>query len=313
MISGKLDEINDGVVHYESPARSEARLVTKLHFNRFVHTEGALYAIALSISTLKLLAQGRLDEQMPGVEGVDEILPMPDAGQLPGVSQFWLLRRDEVRPIAIPDGTDGTDGVRRPVTAIATWPALRGVVRVNAILPIPDMQGTGGKSYYWVFHTVGNEQVYRIISIAGGAEHTDALVTQDRSLTEWTSLTGVSHVDTFLPIPDLQRTDGKSHYWVFHTTQDMQTYRVISIADGQQHTDTQEQGDNPLTGWPSLTGVAKVHAFLAVPTMRNAAGKTHFWVFHGNRVRTISVAHGRGHADTMVGDDRPLREWDNVE
>jgi Dyp-type peroxidase family len=313
MVSGRLDQINDGVVHYECPTDLGARLVTKLAFHRFVHTEGALYAIALSISTLRLLAQGRLDEQMPGVAGVDEILPMPDAGQLPGVSQFWLFRRDEVRPIAIPDGNDGTDGVRRPVTAIATWPALRGITQINAILPIPDMQGAGGKSYYWVFHTIGNEQVYRIISIANGAEYTDALVAQDRGLSLWPSLTGVSHVDAFLPIPDMQRTDGKSHYWVFHTTQDKQAYRVISIADGQLHTDTQERGDNQLTAWPSLTGVAKVTTFLGVPTMRNAAGKTHFWVFHGNRVRTISVAHDRGHTDTMVGDDRPLNVWDNVD
>jgi hypothetical protein len=308
MISGRLDQINDGVVNYECAPQPVAKAVTPLQFSRFVRTEGALYTIVPSISTLRLLAQGDLIADPPADAGIDEILPIADLQRFAGVSHYWLLRRTDVVPIAVADGSDDTDHTDRPVSTIDSWPALSGISRIAAVVPIPDMQRGRGKSYYWVFHTIDQEQVYRIISIADG-RHTSVLEAPDRGLDQWRSLHGVSHVDAFLPIPDMHRTDGNSYYWVFHTGPDGQSYRVISIADGQQHTDTQERHDEPLTGWQSLTGVTTVDAFLPVPAMQRAAGKSHFWVFHGDRVRTISIADGTVHADTMVRPDRPLSEW----
>jgi Dyp-type peroxidase family len=310
MISGKLahNEPHKGIIHYESRSEAGASVTTPIQLQRFVRTEGAVYTFVPSISTLKLLAQGRVTEHVSRVEAVDEILPVPDLQRFNGISQYWLFDRSGYRPIAIPDDGETTDRVQRPAGAIAAWPALRDVTKVDAILPIPDLQRNGGKSHYWVFHTVRNKQVYRIISITGGT-HTSALEVADRNLDMWTSLAGVSQVDAFLPMPDLQRSQGRSHYWVFHTSEGKQVYRVISIADGPEHADTEERDDRELNLWKSLIDITKVDAFLPVPAMQRAAGKSHFWVFHGNRVRTISIADGRRHTDTPAQEDRPLGEW----
>ncbi|WP_051970740.1 Dyp-type peroxidase [Kitasatospora azatica] len=313
MISGKLPpRINDGTVHFESQTDTAKRITTQLNFKRFVRTEGAVYTFAPSISTLKALAKGQLDGHVPTAAAVDQIVPVPDQQRFNGVSQYWLFQRDKVRPIAVEDGRDSTDRVLRPTDDISSWRALSGVGRIDAVLPFPDMQRVGGKSWFWVFHTVGTEQLYRIISIADGERHTSTLEKEDRRLGLWKSLDGVSQVDAFLPVPDLQRNAGKSWFWVFHTVQGKQLYRLISVADGERHTDVRERGDNELGLWESLTGITRVDAFLPVPWQQRAAGQSRFWVFHQNQVRTISVADGERHPDTRVTEDRPLGEWVNL-
>lgn len=318
MICGYIPDSNEGVINYESAAPDGTdRQCTPLSIKRFVRTEGAVYAFAPSISTLKALAEGRLDGRTPTAARVDEIVAVPDLQRSSGVSQYWLFAQDKVRMIVVPDGSDTTDRVLRPTSDITGWPALQGMARVDAVVPVPDRQRVGGKSLYWLFHTAGAAQVYRIISIADGERHTSRVEMPDRGLDQWRSLKNVTRVDAVLPVPDRQRVGGESRYWVFHTVtaadgRSRQVYRMISIADGDQHTDTQVREDAELGQWASLAGIDRVDAFLPVPTMQRAAGKSHFWVFHRQGVRTISIADGEQHTDTRVRDDRNLGEWVNL-
>lgn len=318
MICGYIPDSNEGVINFESAAPDGTdRRTTPLSIKRFVRTEGAVYAFAPSISTLKALAEGRLDGDAPAPAPVDDILPVPDQQRSGGNSRYWLFQRDKVRTVVVPDGSDTTDRVLRPTSDIALWPALQGVARVDAVIPVPDQQRIAGKSLYWVFHTTGAAQVYRVVSIADGERHTSRLETPDRGLDLWQSLNGVTRVDAVLPVPDRQRVGGESRYWVFHAPtaaegRTKQVYRMISIADGQRHTDTRVREDGELGLWRSLAGVDRVEAFLPVPTMQRAAGKSHFWVLHRGGVRTIAIADGEQHTDTLVSEDRPLGQWVNV-
>ncbi|WP_051450721.1 Dyp-type peroxidase [Actinospica robiniae] len=325
MISGRLPgsgeaqaPINDGCIHFESvDAEGTERRCTPLTLRRFVRTEGAVYAFAPSISTLKALAEGRLDGHMPTTARVDEIVAVPDLQRVGGVSRYWLFQQGKQRTIVVPDGDDGTDLVLRPTDDIASWPALVDVRRVDAVLPVPDIQRVGGKSWYWVFHSIGSAQMYRIISIADGERHTSKLEVADRPLSAWRSLQGVARIDAILPVPDRQRVGGESRYWIFHTPaaaagHGAQKCRMISIADGHEHLDSGAGGDSELSRWTSLAGVEKVDAFLPVPTMQRAAGKSHFWVLHPQGVRTVSIADGEQHRDTLVGADRALGQWVNL-
>ncbi|WP_052442818.1 Dyp-type peroxidase [Streptacidiphilus neutrinimicus] len=317
MIAGRLPDENAGVLHYESAAPDgTGRTTTPLEVRRFVRTEGAVYAFAPSISALKALAQGRLPGGTPTAARVDALLAVPDVQRVGGASHFWMFQRDRLRTVVLPDGQDTTDLVLRPTQDFAGWPALEGVSSVDTIVPIPDLQRVGGRSRYWLFHTVSGTQVYRIVSVADGAAHTTKVEVADRGLDLWRSLAGVSRVDAVLPVPDMQRVGGVSWYWVFHTVaaggRERQVYRLVSIADGDRHTDTRLRDDAGLDLWPSLTGIDRVDAFLPVPTMQRAAGKSHFWAFHPGGVRTVSIADGEQHTDTRVHDDRPLRDWVNL-
>ncbi|MBR7833700.1 Dyp-type peroxidase [Actinospica durhamensis] len=325
MISGRLPEsdeggpaLNDGLIRYES-ANSEGtgRQSTPLALRRFVRTEGAVYAFAPSISTLKALAEGRLDGHTPTTARIDEIVAVPDQYRVGGVSRYWLFQQDRQRGIVVRDDEESTDLVLRPSDDLANWPALAGVRRVDAVLPVPDRQRVGGKSWYWIFHTTGGTQLCRTISIADGERHVSALEEADRALSGWRSLQGVAHLDAVLPVPDRQRVGGESLYWVFHTPaaaggSERQLHRIISVADGTQHTDTLVRADAELTTWSSLAGIDKVDAFLPVPALQRAAGKSHFWVFHRDGVRTVSIADGARHTDTLVGEDRALGQWVNL-
>ncbi|MEY9936634.1 Dyp-type peroxidase [Streptacidiphilus sp. MAP5-3] len=316
MISGRLPKINEGVLQYES-TNAEGPRTTPLSMRRFVRTEGAVYAFAPSISTLKALAQGRLDGHTPTSARVDAFLPVADQQRFGGVSQFWMFQQDKVRTIAVPDSRETTDMVLRPTSDLTGWPALENVARLDALLPVADLQRIDGRSSYWLFHTRNGKQVFRMISIADGPRYTSKVEVADRELTPWRSFSGVAHVDAVLPVPDQQRVGGKSGYWVFHTVtgtdgRERQVYRMITITDGPRRADELVRSDRELTLWESLRGVDRVDAFLPVPTMQRAAGKSQFWVFHRQGVRTVSIADGERHTDTRVRDDRPLGEWVNL-
>lgn len=327
MISGKLpaaDEatprLNDGRVHYESAQPDgTGRRTTPLTLKRFVRTEGAVYAFAPSISTLKALAQQRLDGHMPGRARIDAFLPAPDPRRIGGTSRFWMFQQAAVRTIVAPDGDEGTDMVLRPTEDLASWAALAGVNRIDAVLPVPDMQRVGGKSAYWVFHGggTGGTQRCRMISVADGEGHATAIEEPDREIGRFRSLAGVARVDAVLPVPDRQRVGGESRYWVFHTADAggggaRQLWRTISIADGPQHEDTKVDSDSELNRWGSLAGIESIDAVLPVPSMQRAAGASRFWVLHRGGVRTISIADGERHKDTKVGEDRALGQWVNL-
>lgn len=320
-VPGKDPVIAEAEVDYESADADGTIRHTPLTFRQFVRTEGSVYAFMPSISTLKALSEGRLVPQsgqqaeqqtaQPGGRAYpcDAFLPVPDRQRKDGQSQYWVFHGGLYRKISVGDGFDYVDRVVKGDAPYAARPSLKGVGRIDCVLPMPDLQDPGGKSWYWVFHSTGGRQLYRAVSVTGGTGHGDVQERGDRDLTAWASLRGVEQVDCFLPVPDQQRVAGKSWYWVFHTTGGRQLYRMISIADGSAHTDRWEREDWDLTAWPSLGGIRRVDCFVPVPDRQRVAGQSQYWVFHGENYRRISVADGIGHPDTQILRDRSCSAW----
>ncbi|NML51665.1 Dyp-type peroxidase [Streptomyces sp. R302] len=308
-----------GTLSYETPGRT-----TKLTLSQFVVTEGSVYAFVPSLRLLRLLGDGRLTDKPPAVlRTTDAFLPLPDLQRSGGKSWYWAYGTggDGIpvcRTLSIADGDDHTDVRERPDRPLTTWPCYDGVTKVDAILPVPDEQRVDGRSRFWLFHTVEGRQAYRLISVADGAEsglppeQAARIDRPDRSLSAWVSLNGVEQVDAFLPVPDLQRADGKSYYWVFHTLMGAQVYRLISVADGRGHQDAIERGDRGLDLWRSLAGIERVDEFLAVPDMQRINGLSLFWAFHQDKYRIIVIRDGRGHEDQITVEDRPLTVWTSL-
>ncbi|WP_206671027.1 Dyp-type peroxidase [Streptomyces sp. CB01881] len=322
---GKDPVIAEAQVDYESLGADGAIKHTPLSFQQFVRTEGSVYAFMPSITTLKALSEGRLVPQaaqqaggrlpQPGGKGYpcDTFLPVPDQQRKGGQSQYWVCHDGLYRKISVADGMTSTDALVKGDAPYGARPALQGVGRIDCVLPFPDQQNPDGKSWYWLFHTVGNKQVYRVASITAGSRHGDTKERDDRDLTAWPSLQGVERVDCFLPVPDQQRVNGKSWYWVFHTTGGHQLYRLVSVADGSAHTDTWERADWDLTAWASLQGIGKVDCFLPVPDQQRVNGQSQYWVFHGENYRRIAVSDGAGHRDFQVLRDRSCNLWSSLQ
>ncbi|MDH6109092.1 hypothetical protein P3T36_005985 [Kitasatospora sp. MAP12-15] len=120
---------------------------------------------------------------------------------------------------------------------------------VDTFLPYPDMQRKNGKSWFWLFHTINGDQLYRVISIADGTQHTDVLEVPDTRISDFSCFSGINRISCILAMPDRQRVDGVSTYWVFHQGR----YRIVSIADGSAHEDRIVVPDRSVTLWNSLT------------------------------------------------------------
>ncbi|MFD0401855.1 Dyp-type peroxidase [Kitasatospora sp. NPDC127121] len=183
----------------------------------------------------------------------------------------------------------------------------------DEFLAVPDQQRRGGQSQYWVFHA----DRCRRISVADGSAHTDRMVDGDTGLTAWTCLQGVGRVDCVLPMPDLQNPDGKSWYWVFHSTAGRQQYRAVSITcGGGSTTSAVERQDRDLGAWNSLGGVDRMDCFLPVPDQQRVGGKSWYWAFHTTggrqRYRLVSVADGAAHTDVCERTDRELSQWGSL-
>ncbi|MDH6705360.1 Dyp-type peroxidase family [Kitasatospora sp. MAA19] len=324
-------------VDFESRDQDGTIRHTPVSFQQFVQTTGSVYAFMPSISVLKALCDGRLtpqgggqttgqggqtgQTQQPGggqqpkpqpvkAYPCDEFLPVPDQQRRGGQSQYWAFHGDRCRLISVADGSAHTDRKVEDDTWLNTWSCLQGVGRVDCILPMPDLQNPGGKSWYWVFHSTSGRQQYRAVSITcGGGSYTTALERADRDLTAWGSLSGVGQVDCWLPVPDQQRVGGKSWYWVFHTTSGRQQYRLCSIADGSAHTDVRERTDREISQWGSLNGLSRVDCFLPVPDCQRVGGQSEYWAFCGQSYRRISIADGSGHPDRLVSGDRSCDAW----
>ncbi|WP_406198280.1 Dyp-type peroxidase [Kitasatospora sp. NBC_01560] len=317
-----IQEADD--VDFESRGPDGAVRHTPLSFQQFVQTQGSVYAFAPSVSTLKALADGRLTGQAQSRQGggstpkpgraypADEFVAVPDQWRKSGQSQFWACHGDRYRKIAVADGPAHTDRTVEADGLLSSQDCLRGIGRIDCVLPMPDLRNPAGKSWYWVFHTTGGRQQYRAVSVTCGSTHTGALERPDRDLTAWGSLGGVDRVDCFLPVPDQQRVGGKSWYWVFHTTGGRQRYRLVSVADGAAHTDVCERSDRELSQWGSLNGIAAVGCFLPVPDQQRVGGKSEYWVFHGENYRRISVSDGSGHPDRLVTGDRACSAWTSL-
>ncbi|MCG6493480.1 Dyp-type peroxidase [Kitasatospora sp. A2-31] len=312
-------------IDFESRGPDGAIKHTPLSFAQFVRTTGSVYAFAPSISTLRALADGRLvgRAQQGGQGGqttpaparaypVDAFVAVPDRQRQGGQTQFWACHGDRYRKISVDDGSAHTDRTVKGDTVLSGHDCFRGIGRIDCVLPMPDLQNPGGKSWYWTFHSTGGRQQYRTVSVTCGSGHTGALERADRDLTAWNSLAGVDRVDCFLPVPDQQRIGGKSWYWVFHTTGGRQRYRLISIADGAAHTDVIERTDRELSQWTSLGGITSVDCFLPVPDLQRVGGRSEYWVFHGESYRRIAVNDGSGHPDRQVAADRSCSGWNSL-
>ncbi|MFD7454520.1 Dyp-type peroxidase [Kitasatospora sp. NPDC059827] len=317
---------------------------TPVSFQQFVRTTGSVYAFMPSLGILRGLCEGRLtpvgqngsQTGQTGQSGTqtgqtgqtgtqtggqpkpqpvkaypcDEFVGVPDQYRKGGQSRYWAFHGDRCRVISVADGSAHTDRKVEDDTWLTSWTCLQGIGRVDCVLPVPDQQDPGGKSWYWVFHSTVGRQQYRLVSITcGGGRYTTALERSDRDLTSWGSLSGVGQVDCWLPVPDQQRVGGKSWYWCFHTTSGRQQYRLISIADGSAHTDVRERTDRELSQWSSLNGLSRVDCFLPVPDRQRVSGSSEFWVFCGQSYRRISIADGSGHPDRLVDGDRTCDNW----
>ncbi|MGK4579531.1 Dyp-type peroxidase [Kitasatospora sp. HPMI-4] len=333
LVSGQLATVNDGRVSWEGRNPAGERQTSTLDFRPFVHTRGALYCFTPSITTLRRLAQNRLtgeftETTQPVVTPqpvvtqnlpVDAVLPLPDVE-----GGYWTFQQGTIRlistgsqlgPLTTGEVTDRTGVVVKTVGPYSSWPALKGVTQIDTILPVPFEQRTGGKSSYWVFHTVGGQQVYRFITLAAAEPYTSQVVTEDRPVSKWNSLAAappVTRVDAFLPVPDMRPSgDGTYWYWVFHTTEVGQRYRLMSIGrSGQAYPDRLQRDDRQLSQWQSLKGVTRVDAFLPVTGMDDPSGGMHwYWVFNQDKYRVIMVDHGGNHPDYLVRQDRPTAVW----
>ncbi|MET8452582.1 Dyp-type peroxidase [Streptomyces sp. NPDC005209] len=192
---------------------------------------------------------------LAGVEQVDAILPVPDEQCMNGESAYWLFHtvngKQVYRRIAIALDARHTNRRTGDDLPIGYWRSCADIGRIDAVLPVPDMQRVGGKSYYWVFHTTPQGQVYRMIAVhdgrvySGGRTHPDELVRRDGNLTVWNSLQGISRVEAHAFVPGRSLVDDQTWTWIFHNQQ----YRLISIAGGDRHTDTRIREDRPNTAW----------------------------------------------------------------
>jgi hypothetical protein len=335
MIGGALSKIGDGDVSFETDSGSTRPTITTLHFQPFVHTEGSLYAFTPSLTTLRKLGEGRLDaaettgghthgrhKPQPHIKPgpIDEILPWADVE-----GRYWISSGNTVRVAGtdardvdqLTTGNDDTTGIvfGEPEN-LSAWDALRGVERVDAIWPVPDEQRLNGESSYWLFHTVNGTQYYRRIWIALNSRHTSRTSGRDMPLTNWRTALGtgtpVTHVDAVLPVPDMQHVNGRSQYWLFHTTPQGQRYRLVSITENPHHTDRLDRDDRDLTPWKSLNGITHIDALTFVLGKYQVNGTTWCWVQHDSgQYRTISIADGPGHHDTPIGNhhSRPNTPW----
>ncbi|MCC9309392.1 Dyp-type peroxidase [Kitasatospora sp. RB6PN24] len=288
-----------------------------LSFQRFVRTEGAVYAFLPSITMLKALADGRLPGEEPATgQPVDTFLPVPDRQPKDGKSWYWAFRtvagEQRYRAISIAHGNDHTDRKETDDQPVDTWDSFTGVTQVDCLLPFPDRQNVDGKTFYWLFHSTATQQRYRVVSIANGDDHRDAKEHDDAPLSTWPALDGVARVDFVLPVPDRQRVNGVSLYWVFHTLNGVQRHRVISIADGEQHANGIVRGDRRLAAWSSFAGIDKVTAVLPIPDMKQVGGRSWYWVFHRDRYRVVSMLNSGDHDDQIEVPDRPTGLWTSL-
>lgn len=104
-----------------------------LSFQQFVRTEGAVYAFAPSVSTLKALSEGLLpDKPQPEIgQPVDTFLAVPDRQREKGKSWYWAYRtvggKQFFRAISIADGDQHTDVLEKADQPISEWDSLAGV------------------------------------------------------------------------------------------------------------------------------------------------------------------------------------------
>ncbi|MEV4556247.1 Dyp-type peroxidase [Kitasatospora sp. NPDC049285] len=305
----------DGTVYWEHDDGEPV----KLGFQRFVKTEGTVYAFAPSITVLKALGDGRLPgrDQPELGQPVDAFWPVPDMQREKGKSWYWAFRtvggKQVYRLVSIADGSAHTDVKEAPDRPVAEWDSFDGVRRADFLLPFPDRQRVGGKTWYWLFHTPAlTAQVYRVISMEDGREHTDVQERPDAPLTAWKSLDGVVRVDFLLPVPDRQQVGGKSLYWLFHTRDGRQLFRVISIADGDHHEDALVVPDRLISDWDCFANITRITTILPVPDMQRLNGVSTYWVFHRDQCRTVSIADGGDHEDRIVEEDRSVGGWKSL-
>ncbi|CAL9598625.1 Dyp-type peroxidase [Streptomyces sp. enrichment culture] len=117
------------------------------------------------------------------VTHVDAVLPIPD--KQPGGDgryYYWVFHTtpagQRYRIISLQAG-GYRDRRESEDSAIALWTSLNGVEHVDAVQPVPGRQPGSAQNWYWVFH--GGR--YRVISVADGSAHADAVVHPDRPLT----------------------------------------------------------------------------------------------------------------------------------
>ncbi|MFI9365622.1 Dyp-type peroxidase [Kitasatospora sp. NPDC053057] len=192
---------------------------------------------------------------LKGVTQIDTILPVFDEQRVNGKSAYWVFHtvggKQVYRYITIGASEPYTSQLVADDQPVSRWRSFGGttpVTHVDAFLPVPDMRPAGdGSFWYWMFHNTPVGQRYRLISIGrSGNAHPDQLQRDDRQLSQWRSLEGVTRVDAFLPVLGKDDQSGGQHwYWVFHQDK----YRVIMVSHGGNHQDDLLREDRPTAVW----------------------------------------------------------------
>ncbi|MGW4694331.1 Dyp-type peroxidase [Kitasatospora cineracea] len=192
---------------------------------------------------------------LKGVTQVDTILPVFDEQRVDGKSAYWVFHtvggNQFYRYVTIGASEPYASQLVADDQPVSRWRSFGGatpVTHVDAFLPVPDQRPAGdGSFWYWMFHNTPVGQRYRLISIGrSGNAHPDRLQRDDRQLSQWRSLEGVTRVDAFLPVPGKDDPGGGQHwYWVFHQDK----YRVIMVDHGGNHQDDLLREDRPTAVW----------------------------------------------------------------
>ncbi|MBT2416345.1 hypothetical protein J7F01_29650 [Streptomyces sp. ISL-22] len=261
--------------------------------------KGPVHELSISGVDLSGLNQAKFTRGL-----VDAVLPIHDQHRDKGSSHYWAFSREVYRMMTIDDGAAHTDRELHGNRSVSDkWSSLKevGFHRIDAYVRVPD-----SASNYWVF----SDSKYATISIGPRPNHGDKRINGDRPIAgHWPSLEGVAQVDAILPVPDHQRVNGASRYWVFH--EDL--CRVIEIHDGTAHTDKLVTADRHISGlWPSLKGLVGIDTVLPVPDHQRVSGASRYWVASGNCYRLIEVQDGSDHPDKAVTGDRYITSWWNA-
>ncbi|WP_229822344.1 PLAT/LH2 domain-containing protein [Streptomyces netropsis] len=122
---------------------------------------------------------------LDGFSFLDAVLPVPGHQRVNGTSRYWVFCGDRYRLIEVEDGPAHANTIITPDRPVGQWAAFEGWTHVDAFLPVPDHQGVDDKSRYWAF----SGDHYRIIEIDHGVGHADTLVSGDRPVSQWATLT----------------------------------------------------------------------------------------------------------------------------
>ncbi|UQA91133.1 hypothetical protein [Streptomyces halobius] len=260
----------------------------------------------------RMIAQARKEEATRQAalkrRSADVTIYLPRSFRKDGASQLLVFHPwGTTRKISIGETPQHPDLLVRPEEPLSVLPAFKDVSQVDAIIPVPASQQPEGKSWFWVFHNRDDETLVNKVSFEGVEGDPSSVEYRNRTLADWAAMKGVRRIDATLPVPDFQPRGSSYWHWIFHTIDDVQYVRSITIGDSAAHPDEMITADQRISSWPSLKGIDRVGGFIPVSDKQRVNGESRYWVIHSlDKYRLIAIADGGAHTDRIVTGDRPL-------